>query len=409
MSNHILLQRKCWYARLGIPAELRSHYNDKRELKATLKTSDKKVAELKAMKLVSDWKLQFAALRGNPTATQALAAQILSHPEGRVNPDSGMTDKDYALEAVADSLPDNQKRAYYEIATGRAIPTLLYLDKFLNQWTVEQKTKDMAKTAIKRVADTFTTLEMISTPLIYQMIDEDGNSKATKEKNYGFVRQYFKYLKRMQVFSPDKPNPFEGLDFRQVKKPSNTSNKRVAFRATEVKNLMRAAKDKGDEQLINIIQMAAYTGARIEELCSLKSSDVITVDRVRCLDITDAKTEAGNREVPIHPSISELIKRLTKDTKDGYLLSGLTFNKYGNRSNAIGKRFGNLKKKLGFGKSHVFHCFRNTVATLLENAGIAEGVAADIVGHEKKTMTYGLYSGGTSAKIKLKAIEKIKY
>jgi integrase len=409
MSNHILLQRKCWYARLVIPAELRPHYNGKRELKSTLQTSDKKVAELKAMKLVSDWKLQFAALRGSPTATEALAASILPYPEGRVNPDTGMSDKDYVLEAVADSLPENQKRAYYEIATGRAIPTLLYLDKFLNQWAVEQKTKDMAKTAIKRVADTFTTLEMISIPLIYQMIDEDTNSKATKEKNYGFVRQYFKYLKRMQVITPDKPNPFEGLDFRQASKVANSGNKRIAFKSAEVKQLMKAANDKDDEQLISIIQIAAFTGARIEELCSLKVADVITVNKIRCLNITDAKTEAGNREVPIHPTISELIKQLSRETKDGYLLSGLTFNKYNDRSNAIGKRFGNLKKKLGFGRGHVFHCFRNTVATLLENAGVPEGVAADIVGHEKKTMTYGLYSGGTSTKIKFEAIKRIKY
>ena len=58
MSNYILLQRKCWYARLGIPAELRPHFNGKRELKATLKTPDQKIAELKAMKLVGDWKPQ---------------------------------------------------------------------------------------------------------------------------------------------------------------------------------------------------------------------------------------------------------------------------------------------------------------------------------------------------------------
>lgn len=409
MSNHILLQRKCWYARLVIPAELRPHYNGKRELKSTLQTSDKKVAELKAMRLVSEWKLQFEALRGSPTAAQELASAVLLQPEGKIYSETGMSDKDHQIDFEADLLPDSQKRAYYAIATGRAIPTLLYLDKFLNQWAVEQKTKDMAKTAIKRVADTFTTLEMISIPLIYQMIDEDTNSKATKEKNYGFVRQYFKYLKRMQVITPDKPNPFEGLDFRQANKVANSGNKRIAFKSTEVKQLMKAASDKGDEQLISIIQIAAFTGARIEELCSLKATDVITVNKVRCLNITDAKTEAGNREVPIHPTISELIKQLSRETKDGYLLSGLTFNKYNDRSNAIGKRFGNLKKRLGFGRSHVFHCFRNTVATLLENAGVPEGVAADIVGHEKKTMTYGLYSGGTSTKIKYEAIKKIKY
>lgn len=40
--------------------------------------------------------------------------------------------------------------------------------------------------------------------------------------------------------------------------------------------------------------------------------------------------------------------------EDVYLLSGLTPNKYGDRSNAIGKRFGHLKKALGFGEKRVF-------------------------------------------------------
>jgi len=409
MPNHIVLQRKCWYARLTIPSELRPNYNGKRELKTTLKTSDQKVAELKAMKLVGDWKLQFEALRGSVSATQALAAEFLPHPDGKVNPDTGMSDKDYAIEAQADSLADSQKQSFYEVALGRATPTLLYLDKFLKHWEVEQKTKDMAKTAIKRVSDAFPTLEMISVALIYQMIDADTNGKATKEKNYGFVRQYFKYLKRMQAIPQDKPNPFENLDFKQPKKNTATGNKRTAFKATEVKKLIKTSADKGDEQLMNLIQLAAYTGARIEELCSLKVTDVIKVDRVNCLNITDAKTLAGNREVPIHPSIADLVKELIKKSDDGYLFSGLTFNKYMKRSNAIGKRFGHMKTGQGFGKGHVFHCFRNTVATQLENAGVTEGVAADIVGHEKKTMTYGLYSGGTSAKIKLDAVKKIKY
>jgi hypothetical protein len=46
------------------------------------------------------------------------------------------------------------------------------------------------------------------------------------------------------------------------------------------------------------------------------------------------------------------------------------------------------------------------VAILLENAGVAEGVGADVLGHDKPTMTYGLYSGGASLKVKREAIEK---
>jgi len=50
-----------------------------------------------------------------------------------------------------------------------------------------------------------------------------------------------------------------------------------------------------------------------------------------------------------------------------------------------------------------------TVATLLENAGVPENVAADIIGHDKPTMTYGLYSGGASLEVKREALERIDY
>ena len=46
---------------------------------------------------------------------------------------------------------------------------------------------------------------------------------------------------------------------------------------------------------------------------------------------------------------------------------------------------------------------------MLEQAGVAEGIAADIVGHEKQTITYGLYSGGTSMAQKMEAISNITY
>jgi integrase len=55
--------------------------------------------------------------------------------------------------------------------------------------------------------------------------------------------------------------------------------------------------------------------------------------------------------------------------------------------------------------SHVFHSVRKTVGTLLENAGVTENVASDILGHEKPRITYGLYSGGASLEVKRAAVE----
>ena len=59
---------------------------------------------------------------------------------------------------------------------------------------------------------------------------------------------------------------------------------------------------------------------------------------------------------------------------------------------------------MGYGKQHVFHSIRKTAATVFEQAAVPKGVTADIIGHEKQTMTYGLYSGGTSVKQRQEAI-----
>ena len=125
--------------------------------------------------------------------------------------------------------------------------------------------------------------------------------------------------------------------------------------------------------------------------------------------VEDAKTKAGWRDVPIHRELAKTMARLTECSKDGCVLSGLTVNKYGDRSNGIGKRFGKLKTALGFGPAHVYHSIRKTVVTILENAGVPENVVADIVGHEKTTMTYGLYSGGVSLKVKRDALANLAY
>ena len=119
--------------------------------------------------------------------------------------------------------------------------------------------------------------------------------------------------------------------------------------------------------------------------------------------IVDAKTSAGIRTVPVHDAIKPLINDWVVARKN------LKPNRFGDMSDAIGKRFSRLKTELGYGKPLVFHSIRATVATLLENAVVPEGVSADIVGHEKPNITYGLYSGGSSLDVKRKAINLLKY
>ena len=164
---------------------------------------------------------------------------------------------------------------------------------------------------------------------------------------------------------------------------------------------------KEDTPLANLIVIASYTGARIEEICSLQRKHIDSVNH--SISIIGAKTAAGNRTIPIHSAIQPLVEKLMEQSTDDYLISKLTKNKYGDRSNAIGKRFGRLKTAEGYDSHHVFHSIRKTFVTMLENAGVIENVTADIVGHEKPRITYGLYSGGTTLDVMRESIEQISY
>ncbi len=113
--------------------------------------------------------------------------------------------------------------------------------------------------------------------------------------------------------------------------------------------------------------------------------------------------------MPIHRELAQTMARLVGQSKDGFVLSGLAANRNGDRGDAIGKKFTRLKKSMGFDGRRVFHSIRKTVVTILENAGAPENVVADIVGHEKNTITFGLYSGGVSLSVKREALDKLAY
>jgi integrase len=163
-----------------------------------------------------------------------------------------------------------------------------------------------------------------------------------------------------------------------------------------------------DEKLADLVLLGMHTGARIEELCSLLCKDINLIEE--SIAIRNAKTEAGERVIPIHSAIKDRVTQMIEKSTDDYLFTKLNKNKYGDRSNSLGKRFGRMKVKVGFTtRQYSFHSIRKTFTTLLENAGVGENITADIIGHEKPRITYGLYSGGSTLETMRESIEKIRY
>ncbi len=118
--------------------------------------------------------------------------------------------------------------------------------------------------------------------------------------------------------------------------------------------------------------------------------------------LTQAKTKAGIRDIPIHPAIRDLLEQRCADSNNGYVFDELTATKYGARSNAAGKRFSTLKSRMGYDKRYNLHSLRRTVATALE----VENVVQDILGHKKRGISFGHYSSAQLVDLKIEALVK---
>lgn len=222
-------------------------------------------------------------------------------------------------------------------------------------------------------------------------------SPNTIVRKFSAYRNYWAYLRAHDLVPRDQ-DPFK--DLLLPKKAAR--GERVEWTPNEVCQLWKAARVRDMRALGDVIRIAAFTGSRIEAICKLTTNEVIVgIEGQMALRFSD-KTDAGRRDVPVHSAIAGLIRERMENAAShgGYLIPTTARNKHGERSAGIGKQFGRLKTELGFQKNQVFHNLRRTVVELLSAACCPEAVAADIIGHERPTMTYGLYRGTTELAVK---------
>ena len=410
----LLCRNGVYYAELKIPKDLRLSFG-KTNLRRSLKTRDKNKAAISHGILIGKWKMEIDQLRGaggDMSHYRALYERLDDQDPSKDGFEDFLLDLATGGKDVNALDPQEEQQAIkkYKLLTGQLKKTEEFIAAWLKSRRVEPKTLRSDKSKVTVMANEMPLLSDITKPNVRKwclQMEEDSKSIKTIGSYLSACREFWNYLERQGEIPSDSNTPFNSRDVlptrRSKKEISRDNTSWAVFNKAEVNSLLNGAKK--DAMLYDLIKIGIYTGARIEEICSVKVTDIAE----ESFTIRDSKTPSGNREVPLHDQLKDLIKELKNSSQDGYLLSGLSEDKDGKRSGAIGKRFGRLKNQLGFERRFVFHSFRKTVVTLLEQAGISENLAADIVGHEKPRITYGLYSGGSSLEQKLKAINMINY
>ena len=435
-----------YYASLKVPKELRAILN-RTTFRQSLKTKDKLTAMGKAVPLLTKWKalIEIARLPKEQILKEELLAQRskLKSLERQLSNQSiseveyndlsehkeiieseieetilGSYGVNYPEQLSTNDLKQSQET--YKLATGKLIYFNEYLEDYLKDAPIDEKTKGMKRQQITEYSKLFPMLpdsNHQNTRSYIKTVSKDLSNSSIK-RNLSSLSVYFEYLRSdMMIIKDDVVNPFKGHKLPEVNRKEANKNRRKEFTVGNIRLLEGELRQRSvsntaddlDKDMYDVFIIAIYTGARREELGQLKLKDYNPANST--ITISDAKTDAGNRIVPLHPKLSLLFSRLTNSTDPNeYLFQSLTTDQYGKRTDALGKRFSRAKKKLGFDRRYVFHNIRKTVATLLEQADIPENVCCDIVGHEKSaTLSYGLYSGGTSLEQKRSAIEKINY
>ena len=409
-KDYLIQRGNSWYARMGIPEDVRHKLGHKREYIQSLRTPDRNIALIQSKPLIAEWKNAIHIARGHASVIQktALMMRHEADVDPKVNPDTGMSDTAYAAEEIADGLDGIEQAEFYDHYTGRkGTPFNHFASEFIKAAYTNAKTAGDALRSINLFTAYCPTLESVTARAVMMWIDAETRSQSSVSKTKTFLSKYWKYLQQRDYVDHDL-KPFTDIELPKTLKPRQP---REAYTDDEIALILDQLQLKQDDGLTAITMLAMYTGARISELAGLRVDSVVTNDGITCLKIDDAKTKAGNRAVPIHPKIQGLVKTLITDSTDGYLVTGVK-SKGGKdrRADVLGKRYGRLvRNDCKLPKSKVFHCFRNTVATKLESTGVPENIAADIVGHDKATMTYGLYSGGTSTQQKFDAVKSIEY
>lgn len=200
--------------------------------------------------------------------------------------------------------------------------------------------------------------------------------------------------------------------------------RRRGFRSDELEKLFGALGEfrADDPTMFWVPALALYTGARAGEICQLSAEDVVEVDGVWCLDLSEfdadgrrvetkrLKTTDSERFVPLHPHLLEVgLLPFVRKKAGGRLFPDLTPGPKGSYSHNFSKRFGRFKKRVGFAEpALVFHSFRHGFRDACRDAGISDETGAALGGWAAGNQAAKYGNRGAVPRL-YRAVEKIDF
>lgn len=328
-------------------------------------------------------------------------------------------EKSSAVESIIDELRRVSvyaKEAQLQyIAPAQACPSLLKMrDQYLLQFSEKRKLTTLSKTN-KAVEVLLTHLKKkdiqlrdINRTVVTGWLDKLKTERAPQTiQNYISAMAQTWDLARNRYHDAPQDNPWRGHALEA--KRSWVSYE--AFASGELAKVYPLLND----EMKAVTAIGAYSGMRLNEICTLRESSIKTIEGVLCFEITEGKTKNAARIVPVHSQIIPLVKSLLKATHSGFLFyhAAITDRADGKRSTWHTQQFTRAKRKaLGEvgTETKVFHSLRHGFVQQLDRGQVPEDRIALIVGHERgSTESFKTYSKNAASPVELQQyVELIK-
>jgi integrase len=423
-NQYLQKRRQTWYVRFPIPSNLRSLYGGRETLVRSLRTRDLAEARYLRYEAIVEIQREFR-VKSTGKPPEAVLEEALKLREAILRADhreldsTRHSDRD-TLEFVAETMAEEVEavhgeataRTVYRIATGKGLPTSIALERWLKdiEGTIKNGTVadhrhavrlfvefsgDICVEDVARIdAGRFTT----------DVLKAGGQASAkTINKKLSSLSALWKWLRKRGLVNEE--NPWEGQGDYTRRTKARKAEKR-AYTAEELVKLLSAdprdvyASDTYAPALWDLMRLGLLTGARLDELCSLRVEDIDAKERT--IRIRDGKTENAQRTIPVLDPIWPIIERRVGEAKDGFLFWQLPpGGPDKKRGWTTTKRFTAFRRRVlgDTGTELDFHSFRRCFATYLERAStvsraVNASVIAELMGHAKGTLALDGYSSG---------------
>lgn len=221
------------------------------------------------------------------------------------------------------------------------------------------------------------------------------DSVGTKRRKLSALGAFWEWMS-MRRFVPRGENPWRG--FRIRADSSRSTPKKRPYTFEELVRLFSGQPTY--PALREVMALGLYTGARIDEICSLLRDDVRWAGCSAIVRITKSKTVSGTRSLVVsHPVPVAILRARTATELEPaqQLFPELRGGGYDKKlSWHVGQAFRYHRNKQGLNGETDFHSLRRTFITRLENLSVDQVHIARYVGHALPTLAFKVYSGGAT-------------